>query len=155
MQLPLLPKLLCPLLSPLGCAPQRLEIHTAVTVHILEPFPHPASRAPLPAFTNPRMPGHRSQPTSFKPHNCVVSRASPLHIQKHVSAPRSPSLTVAHILQLCLGSCDSVHPLCIMLPALSLYASNMPIIWLPCVGSGQAHNPIIPHKVVMKYIFIC
>lgn len=44
-QLPLLPKLLCPLLSPLGCAFQRLVIHTAVTVHILELFPLPASLA--------------------------------------------------------------------------------------------------------------
>lgn len=151
-QLPLLPKLLCPLLSPLDCAFQRLVIHTAVTVHILELCPLPASLAPLPVLTNPHMPGHRSQYTSFKPHNEVVSCASPplLHISMCVSAARSPSLAVAYILWLFLGNCDSQRPLSVMLPALSLYSSHSPIIWLPCVGSGPSRSHISPRKVAIN-----
>lgn len=45
----------------------------------------------------------------------------------------------AYILRLFLESCDSQHPLSIMLPALSLYCSHSPIIWLPCVSFRPSH----------------
>lgn len=74
-QLPLMPELLCSLLPPLGCAfSETCNPHTAVTVHIFELFPLLASLAvSLCSQTPPHtVPGHRSQHTSFKPHNWVV-----------------------------------------------------------------------------------
>lgn len=139
------PKPLCPLLSPSGCAFQRVVIHPAVTVHILELFPLPASPNPSPCV---RTDTDHNTPT-FNLHNSVFSGASPLllllllrlHISESVSALHSPSLAPAYILQLFLGNCDSQHPLLVMLPALSLYTSHSPVIWLACVGSRPSHQP--------------
>lgn len=113
-QLPLLPKLLCPLLSPLGQAFQRLVIHTAVTVHILELFPLPASLAPLPVFTNPQMPARRSQYTKALSLIIRLSLVCLVHCCTFKSVflhHTLPPFAVAYILWLFLGNCDSQHPL--------------------------------------------
>lgn len=89
-----LPKLLCPLLYPLDCAFQRPVIHTAVTVHILELFPLPASLAPLSVLTNPHMPDHRLQYTIRNTDRLFFASPLLLHIQKCVSVQHSPSLSI-------------------------------------------------------------
>lgn len=142
-QLPLLPKLLCSLLPPLGCAfSETCNPHTAVTVHIFELFPLLASLALSLCSQTPHIlyldTDHNTQALSLIIGLCLFSTAAQ---SKCVSALHSPSLAVAYILWLFLGNCDSHHPspLCYL-----LFHCTPPT----CLSSGS-HVLVLGHHAII------
>lgn len=155
----LLPWLLCPLLSASGCAFQSYNSLCSDSAHSWTVFFSCRSGHSCCTF----------KPSNFKTKHNTQALLFILYVKfffpvllcymKRVSVQPSLSMAQACMLWLFLESCDSQHPLFIMLPAPSLNTSHAPVIWHPCVGCRHSDNHTCPFKVVINcqalYIFLC